>query len=94
MASLPLSVGFLATIEGYYKTFVHSIYDTVVEALAANPERKFIAVEIAYFSMWWNDADTSQRLTLRHVCTNKADFMRGLHTIEYSLSRLGNLSSS
>ena len=62
-----LSVGFLATIEGYYKTFVHSIYDTVVEALAANPERKFIAVEIAYFSMWWNDADTSQRLTLRHV---------------------------
>ena len=93
MASLPLSVGFLATIEGYYKTFVHSIYDTVVEALAANPERKFIAVEIAYFSMWWNDADTSQRLTLRRVRSIYLHVHVASNTIT-SFWRLGNLSSS
>ena len=42
-------MGWLYTVEAYYKYRVKSIYTTVVEALIANPARKFIAVEQAYF---------------------------------------------
>ena len=44
-----------------------SIYDTVVEALAANPQRKFIAVEMAYFYKWWQIADLGQKLITKKV---------------------------
>ena len=39
----------------------------VVEALAANPARKFIAVEMAYFYKWWQIADVGQKITTQRV---------------------------
>jgi len=36
---------------------VKSIITTVVQALRANPQRKFSQVEMKFFSMWWNEQD-------------------------------------
>ena len=67
------SVGWIVTINAYYETYVKSIYDTVIEALYANPARKFISVEMAYFSMWWEEADIFQQITARLVCVNRVN---------------------
>jgi len=52
-------VGWLLTVQGYYETQVRNILDTTVAALQANPKRKFIYVEQAFFTLWWNDARTT-----------------------------------
>jgi hypothetical protein len=42
----------------------------VIEALAANPARKFISVEMAFFAKWWAIADLTQRFTAKRVCSS------------------------
>ena len=39
----------------------------LTSALAANPARKFIAVEMAYFYKWWQIADVGQKITTQRV---------------------------
>jgi hypothetical protein len=46
------AVGWLLTIDEYFDLAVNNIYTTVVQALEANPSRKFIAVEMAFFYKW------------------------------------------
>jgi hypothetical protein len=62
-------VGWLETVEGYYQGQVKHIIDTSLAALIANPARKFIYVEQAYFTLWWNDPNTSdqQRAQMKQV---------------------------
>jgi len=62
-------VGWLQTIEGYYQSEVKHIIDTTLAALLENPSRKFIYVEQAYFTLWWNDPNTSdqQRAQMKQV---------------------------
>jgi hypothetical protein len=62
-------VGWLMTIEGYYQSQVKHIIDTSLAAMLANPSRKFIYVEQAYFTLWWNDPNTSdqQRAQMKQV---------------------------
>lgn len=56
-------VGWLKTVDQYYygtksmyqKANVQNIIDTVIEALLADPNRRFIYVESAYFFKWWAD---------------------------------------
>jgi hypothetical protein len=62
-------VGWLETVEGYYQSAVKHIIDTSLAALIANPTRKFIYVEQAYFTLWWNDPNTSdqQRAQMKQV---------------------------
>ncbi len=62
-----LTVGWELTIDQYFEVFVESIYDTVIAALAVNPERKFIAVEMAFFAKWWEIADVEQKITAKRV---------------------------
>eukprot|EP01079_Euglenida_sp_SAG-EU17-18_P010784 gene10784-1960_t len=53
-------VGWLLTIDEYF-VIVKRIYDTVVEALSQSPTRRFISVEMAFFSKWWDGASDGQR---------------------------------
>ena len=45
------------------------ILDTVVEELGKNKDRKFIYVEIAFFTRWWNEQndDIKQKVLLFHT---------------------------
>lgn len=44
-------VGWLSTVDQYYIEQVQYIMDSVISALEANPDRKFIYVEQAFFSV-------------------------------------------
>ena len=48
---------------------VKYILDTVVEELGKNKDRKFIYVEIAFFTRWWNEQndDIKQKVLLFHT---------------------------
>ncbi|XP_059613211.1 lysosomal alpha-mannosidase isoform X2 [Phlebotomus argentipes] len=56
-------VGWLKTVDQYYygsrtltqKAGVQYILDSVVQALLADPERRFIYVESAFFFKWWRE---------------------------------------
>ena len=37
------------------------ILDTVVQALAVNPQRKFVYAEMSFFMRWWAQQDDSTR---------------------------------
>lgn len=60
---------------------VHDIISTVVEALTEQPARTFIYAEIKFFSMWWNQYQTSNRAlldTMRSlVATRQWSFVNG-----------------
>lgn len=61
-------VGWLKTLNQYFDgsrkdiqfTNVNIELSTVMDALSANPERKFTEVEIAFFKKWW-DNQTAQK---------------------------------
>ena len=48
------------------------ILDTVVEELGKNKDRKFIYVEIAFFTRWWNEQndDIKQKVLLIIILIN------------------------
>jgi len=71
-------VGWLKTIEEYYEQQVRYIYNTVVEELQKRADRKFIIVEMAFFSMWWAEATESQKELVRgYVRDKKVEFVLG-----------------
>eukprot|EP01083_Nonionella_stella_P160481 524727_1 len=52
--------------------------DSVIKSLLENPERKFIDVEIAYFSRWYNSKDSSvQDIVQRLVKSGSLEFIGG-----------------
>eukprot|EP00727_Mastigamoeba_balamuthi_P008923 m51a1_g4653 putative lysosomal alpha-mannosidase (909) ;mRNA; f:21586-25008 len=57
--------GWLQTVEGYYTSAVRRIITNVVKGLAADPARKFTYVEMAFFTMWWDEQDDSTRQLVR-----------------------------
>ncbi|XP_041364636.1 lysosomal alpha-mannosidase-like [Gigantopelta aegis] len=72
-------VGWLKTVEEYYtgrhtipysKSFVYGkeciacILKSVIPQLLANPERRFIFIEMAFFSRFWNESDTKTRANI------------------------------
>ncbi|XP_037024932.1 lysosomal alpha-mannosidase-like [Bradysia coprophila] len=62
-------VGWLKTVDQYYfgskntiqKAGVQYILDNVVRALLRNPDRRFIYVESAFFTKWWNEQTDSKK---------------------------------
>lgn len=57
---------------------VHDIYSSVVEALMANSSRRFIVVEIAYFSLWWEQASWVQKSDFTSLINNgQIEFVLG-----------------
>ncbi|XP_046648826.1 lysosomal alpha-mannosidase-like isoform X2 [Daphnia pulicaria] len=79
-------VGWLKTVDQYYygsrtgiqKAGVQYILDSVVEELQANPERRFIYVEMAFFWQWWEEQDESTRDVVRDlVSQGRLEFING-----------------
>ena len=72
-------VGWLKTVEQYYyglnstiqNACVSCILDTVIHELQRNPNRKFTYVEMAFFSMWWDDQSTYTKDIVRELVKNK-----------------------
>jgi hypothetical protein len=73
-------VGWRKTVEQYYtganasidtRGNVRSIYTTVVSALLQNPARTFVAVEVKFFSMWWNEISAAMQDSVRWLIANQ-----------------------
>jgi lysosomal alpha-mannosidase len=52
---------------------IQFILDSVVIALDENPDRRFIYVEIAFFSRWWNEQTDDIRNKVRQF-VNEGNF--------------------
>ena len=64
-------MGWNLDILDYYTTGTHktnnvrNILDTATQGLAANPDRKFIYVEVAFFQLWWKEQNATWRKEVR-----------------------------
>lgn len=57
-------VGWLKTADGYAEEDVRHVLDNVVTALKKNPKRKFVEVEMYYFSRWWQQQSKATQETV------------------------------
>ncbi len=54
------------------------ILDSVLLALEANPDRKFIYVEQAFYQRWWREADDSTQSRMQQLyASGQLDFVNG-----------------
>ena len=67
------------TAEDYYLTRVKNIISTVVEALEADPKRKFSQTEIYYFNKWWTESadDKTKLIVKKLVKEGRWEFVNG-----------------
>ncbi|EDV26091.1 uncharacterized protein TRIADDRAFT_63890 [Trichoplax adhaerens] len=79
-------VGWLKTLDQYYygakdkvaHAGVQYILDTVVQELMADPSKKFIYVEIAFFTRWWREQDKKTRENVKMlVKQGRLEFING-----------------
>eukprot|EP00002_Diphylleia_rotans_P015223 TRINITY_DN2949_c0_g1_i3.p1 TRINITY_DN2949_c0_g1~~TRINITY_DN2949_c0_g1_i3.p1 ORF type:complete len:804 (+),score=157.64 TRINITY_DN2949_c0_g1_i3:64-2475(+) len=71
-------VGWLMTIDDYFVFEVQYILDNVVTELLANPKRKYIQVEVAFFERWWHQqTDTRKAEVKRLVDSGQFEFILG-----------------
>ncbi|GJP75491.1 hypothetical protein CLOP_g5933 [Closterium sp. NIES-67] len=71
-------LGWTRTIDKYYVTAVQYIIETVVDQLEANPDRKFIQVEQAFFYRWWQQQSENMRNRVRAlVASGQLEFVNG-----------------
>ncbi|XP_035227790.1 lysosomal alpha-mannosidase-like isoform X2 [Stegodyphus dumicola] len=79
-------VGWLKTVDQYFyganqsiqRAGVQYILDSVVQSLQHDPKKKFIYVETAFFSRWWNEQHDSVRHAVKKlVCNGQLEFIGG-----------------
>jgi lysosomal alpha-mannosidase len=79
-------VGWLKTPDEYYyganssiqDAGVQYIIDTVIMALQANPARKFIYVEMAFFFRWWREQSPATQAIVKGLVTSgQLEFING-----------------
>ncbi|KAF5479242.1 hypothetical protein F2P56_000079 [Juglans regia] len=79
-------VGWLKTVDQYYVgsnnsiqgACVQNVLDSMVSALLADKNRKFIYVEQAFFQRWWRDqSETVQDVVKRLVSSGQLEFING-----------------
>lgn len=79
-------VGWLKTVDQYYQgannsiqhAGVQYIIDSVIQALLANPERKFVYVEQAFFQRWWRQQTDSLQAQVKQLVKNgQLEFING-----------------
>ncbi|CAI5469722.1 unnamed protein product [Closterium sp. Yama58-4] len=71
-------LGWTSTIDKYYVTSVQYIIETVIDQLEANPDRKFIQVEQAFFYRWWQQQKEDMRTRVRAlVASGQLEFVNG-----------------
>ncbi len=57
---------------------VQYILDSVLLALEANPDRKFIYVEQAFYQRWWREADPAQQALMQQLfASGQLEFANG-----------------
>jgi alpha-mannosidase len=78
--------GWLKTIDQYfygqnasiYNVGVQYVYDSVVAALASDPRRRFVAVEMAFFSRWYYQQPLAARAQVQVlVASGQLSFANG-----------------
>ncbi|KAL3141201.1 hypothetical protein ABBQ38_003541 [Trebouxia sp. C0009 RCD-2024] len=78
--------GWLKTMDQYYYgsnnkiqlAAVQYILDTVVQALDANPDRKFVYGEMSFFTRWWREQTAATKDLVRKLVDNgQLDFVNG-----------------
>ncbi|KAM1511415.1 hypothetical protein ACFX1Z_023109 [Malus domestica] len=79
-------VGWLKTVDQYYVgsnnsiqgACVQNVLDSLVPALLADKNRKFIYVEQAFFQRWWRDqSDAVQSIVKQLVTSGQLEFING-----------------
>ncbi|KAF2071815.1 hypothetical protein CYY_006876 [Polysphondylium violaceum] len=79
-------VGWLKTVDEYYYGANMSIQfsgvqytlDSAISCLLANPDRKFIYVEVAFFERWWNEQSSSMQKSVANLVHNgQLEFING-----------------
>merc|ERR550534_2020659 len=79
-------VGWLKTVDQYYfgarndiqKAGVQYIIDSVVDELLADANRRFIYVEMAFFTQWWKEQTSEKQDAVRHLVANgRLEFING-----------------
>ena len=79
-------VGWLKTVDQYFygannsiqMASVSLILDSVIAELVANPARKFIYCEQAFFQRWWAEQGEAVRATTRRLVANhQLEFVNG-----------------
>ncbi|XP_012923865.1 lysosomal alpha-mannosidase isoform X7 [Heterocephalus glaber] len=79
-------VGWLKTVDQYYYGIendvqhagVQYILDSVISALLAEPTRRFIYVEMAFFSRWWHEqTNATQEIVRNLVHQGRLEFANG-----------------
>jgi alpha-mannosidase len=70
--------GWLITVDQYFQKEVYYIVDTVVDQLLRDENRKFMFVEIAFFSRWWDEQPEHRRNQTRTlVQEGRLEFING-----------------
>eukprot|EP00729_Bicosta_minor_P026692 gene26692-24757_t len=59
--------GWMLTIQQYYEQLVEPILTSTLSALAADPSRRYIWAEVAYFAMWWERQSPSSQNSVRKL---------------------------
>nr|XP_012569187.1 probable alpha-mannosidase At5g13980 [Cicer arietinum] len=79
-------VGWLKTVDQYYVgsnnsiqgACVQNVLDSMVHALLADKNRKFIYVEMAFFQRWWRDqSEAVQDVVKKLVSSGQLEFING-----------------
>jgi len=79
-------VGWLKTVDQYYygahndiqKAGVQYIIDSVIDELQADPKRRFIYVEMAFFTQWWKEQTEEKKDIVRNLVDNgRLEFING-----------------
>ncbi|CAN1243886.1 Probable alpha-mannosidase At5g13980 [Linum perenne] len=79
-------VGWLKTVDQYYVgsnnsiqgACVQNVLDSLIPALLADKNRKFIYVEIAFFERWWNEqSETMKHIVKQLVASGQLEFING-----------------
>jgi len=63
--------GWQVTVDQYFANEVYFIIDTVVQNLAADPNRRFIYVETGFFARWWEQASDEKRAVATKLVKDK-----------------------
>ncbi|KFM74952.1 Lysosomal alpha-mannosidase, partial [Stegodyphus mimosarum] len=71
-------VGWVHTVDTYYHMWVREIITSVINNLMQNENRKFIYVETAFFSQWWDQqTELTREYVRRLVNDGRLEFISG-----------------
>ncbi|XP_077497606.1 lysosomal alpha-mannosidase-like [Amblyomma americanum] len=73
-----LDAGWIEPLDTIYENSVRLIYNTSLDALSQNPNRRFVSAENIYFSRWWREQPSDIKNTVRDfVQSGRLQFVGG-----------------